>query len=122
MNRIKISGNLGKDAEYRTGQNKPFTTFSVADNNSWRDKRSGEKRTHTNWFNCVVNGKLAESASKLSKGDRVELVGEVRFREYEKNGVQHLACDVRVLEVRKASDESEESGAEAPDSGEDCPF
>jgi single-strand DNA-binding protein len=120
MNRIKISGNLGKDAEIRTGKDTHFTTFSVADNNSWRDKSSGEKRTHTNWFNCIANGKMAADSAKLRKGDRVELVGEVRFREYEKNGAMHLACDVRVLEVRKASDESDESRAEAPDS--DTPF
>ena len=91
MNSLQIVGHLGKDAEQKTGQYGPFTTFSVAAKTSWKNKK-GDWDSHTEWFDCVANGRAAETAAILQKGDQVMVHGELRSREY--NGKKYFEVKV----------------------------
>ena len=78
QNKAILIGFLGRDAEVRNANNRSFTTFSLATKSSYKDKEKGEYVSHTEWHRCVVFGKLAEFAATLSKGEHVQVEGEIR--------------------------------------------
>jgi single-strand DNA-binding protein len=49
----------------------------------------------------VANGKLAGFASTLKKGAHVQIEGELRSREYDKNGVTQKSFECRVGSILK---------------------
>lgn len=104
-NTIEVKGNLGGDAELKfTQSGAAFLRLSVADNERRFDKSSGqfEDTGNRTWFNVTVWGSLAEAlaeAGALVKGTSVTVTGELRPREYEKDGVTRTAFDVRAETV-----------------------
>ena len=62
QNKVTLIGFLGNDAEVRTANNRSFTTLSLATKSSYKDKKSSEYVSHTEWHRCVVFGKLSEFA------------------------------------------------------------
>ena len=60
---------------------------------SWKNSH-GAWESRTEWRRCVSFGKLADFAATLKKGAHVQVEGELRDREYEKDGVKHKAFDV----------------------------
>jgi len=84
-NEITLKGFLGKDAEnIATKQQKTFTVLSLATKSGYKDKQTEQWVNHTEWHRIVAFGKPAEYASNLKKGDYVEVKGELRGTEYEK--------------------------------------
>jgi len=83
QNKVTLIGFLGNDAEVRANNNRSFTTLSLATKSSYKDKKSGEYVSHTEWHRCVVFGKLSEFASTLKKGAHIQVEGELRSREYD---------------------------------------
>ena len=77
MNVIIISGNLGGDVEERTFDDgsKKFWTLNVATSEVWKDKATGEKKTHTTWHRCQMFGNYENLAQYLVKGQSVEIRG-----------------------------------------------
>jgi single-strand DNA-binding protein len=49
----------------------------------------GARESRTEWRRCVSFGKLADFAATLKKGAHVQVEGELRGREYEKDGEAH---------------------------------
>ena len=102
QNRVSLIGFTGKDAETRTTiKQTTFTTLSLATRSSYKDKKSGEYVSHTEWHRIVVWGKLGEFAASLKKGTHLLVDGELRSREY----ADKKNSDVkrRLWEVRAAS-------------------
>ena len=55
INKVILVGNVGKDPEIRTMNNgEKIALFSLATNEYWRDKTTGEKKDRTEWHNVVV--------------------------------------------------------------------
>jgi single-strand DNA-binding protein len=104
-NRISLMGFTGKDAEARTTKNQtPYAVLSLATKSSYKDKKSGEYVSHTEWHRIVVWGKLGEFASTLKKGMHLLVEGELRSREYtdKKNkDVQRRVWEVRADSILK---------------------
>ena len=117
LNRLTLIGFLGSDAEKKDGNNGSFTVFSVATKTSWKNKSTGEWESRTEWHRCVASNKLAEFTATLKKGAHVHLEGELRSREYDKDGVTHRIFECRLTSILKldraaVQDEPEEdSGA-----------
>ncbi|MFH0769767.1 MAG: single-stranded DNA-binding protein [Candidatus Peregrinibacteria bacterium] len=84
-NRADIVGNTTKDPELRTTTNgKQVLTISVATNDRWKEKATGEDRERTEFHIVVVWGDLAkEVASAVKKGNRVFVSGRVQTRSWE---------------------------------------
>lgn len=101
LNRVTLIGFLGSDAEVRTVNNSTFTLLSLATKSSYKDKKTGEYVSRTEWHRAIVWGKLADYAKTLTKGSHLQIEGELRSREYEdkKNG----NAKRRVWEVRADS-------------------
>lgn len=94
MNRIQIIGNLGRDADTKAVTNGNRTTLSVATAHRWKDQESGEWKQRTEWHKVVAWGKLAEDAATFKKGGRVFVEGELRSREYEKDGAKQRIYEI----------------------------
>ena len=76
---MNITGRLTRDAEVRTtSQDKQVVNFSVATNDSYRNKQ-GERVEQTTYFDCAY-WISANVARLLTKGTLVELTGRVSTR------------------------------------------
>jgi single-strand DNA-binding protein len=59
--KVIITGNVGQNPETRhTPSGAAVTTVSIAVNEEWKDKNTGEKKQSTDWHKVVFFGKLAE--------------------------------------------------------------
>lgn len=78
MNQITILGNLGKDPEHQTINEKSLAKFPVAVNRKYQDKQI------TTWFNIVAWGKVGEVICQyFNKGDQILLTGRLDIKDYE---------------------------------------
>jgi len=94
LNRIQILGNLGRDPEAKKVGDSTVVNFSVAINESYKDKQ-GNKVEKTEWCNVVVWGKLAEIAEKyLKKGSSVLVEGKIQTRSWEKDGEKRYSTEI----------------------------
>ncbi len=112
-NSVNLIGFLGNDATVHTGNNRSFTILSLATKSSYKDKKSGQYVSHTEWHNCVVFGKLATFAGSLKKGAHVEIDGELRSREYvsKKTDAKTRVWKIKVKSILKL-DRAEQAAAE----------
>lgn len=107
FNRVVIVGRLGKDPESRQAGGTTVTNFSVATDETYKDK-SGEKQKKTEWHKIAVWGRQAEIAQQyLTKGMLVLVEGKLETREWEdksggKRSVTEIRCDnFRMLERKQ---------------------
>ncbi len=70
VNKVIIVGNLGNDPETKyMPSGSAVTNLSVATNESWKDKQTGEQKDRTEWHRVAMFGRLAEIAAEyLRKG------------------------------------------------------
>jgi single-strand DNA-binding protein len=100
LNRVTLIGYLARDAERRIvdGEN-PHVILTLVTKSSWKN-RAGAWQSHSESHRCVGWGaKFAEFAAKLKKGAHLEVEGELRSREFEKEGVGHRAFEIRIQSV-----------------------
>jgi single-strand DNA-binding protein len=117
QNRVTLIGFLGKDAEKRATKNDiPYTVLSLATKDSWKD-RAGEWQSRTEWHRCIVWGaKFAAFAADIKKGAHLQVEGELRSREYEKDAVKHRIVEIRtksILKLDRAKQQTEAVPQEA---------
>lgn len=86
MPTVIITGNTGKDAEYKTTQGgSELCSFSVADEAGYGDNKQ------TVWFDVTNWGKGSKRLSEiLVKGSKVTVTGELSTREHD--GKTYLQC------------------------------
>jgi single-strand DNA-binding protein len=122
MNRVELIGNLGQAGELKhtNDGSKSFCRFSVAVNESYKDK-NGEKKETTTWVNVVLWGRQAETvAPMLTKGARVFIDGKLRATKWndketgkEVKSFEVHANSVNVLkEFSRGDSKSEDSSSE----------
>ncbi len=85
INKVIIVGNLGQDPETRyMPSGSAVTNFTVATNESWKDKQTGEQRDRTEWHRVAMFNRLAEIAAEyLRKGSQVYIEGKLRTRKWQ---------------------------------------
>ncbi len=106
MNKVILIGNLGKDPEVRQVKDTSVAQFSLATTTGFGDNKK------TQWHNVTLWGKTAEVAGQyLKKGNRVCIVGEINYREYEKDGEKKFFTEIvsRELEMLTAKAEEQET-------------
>ena len=98
VNKVILIGNLGRDPEVRQTQDgKPVVNFTLATNESWKDRQTGERRERTEWHRVVIFGEgLADIAQRyLHKGSKVYLEGELRTRKWtDQSGQERYTTEV----------------------------
>jgi single-strand DNA-binding protein len=85
VNKVILIGTLGKDPELKyTPQGTAVTKFSMATNESFKDKQSGEWKERTEWHNIVCWQRTAEVAAEyLKKGRKVYIEGRLTTRSWD---------------------------------------
>ena len=85
VNKVILIGNLGKDPEVRHLENgAAVANFSIATSENYKDRKTGEKVSQTEWHNIVAWRGLAEIAEKyLKKGAKVYIEGKLKTRTWQ---------------------------------------
>jgi len=85
INKVIIIGNLGQDPDTRyMPSGAAVTNMTVATNESWKDKQTGEQKDRTEWHKVAMFGRLAEIAAEyLRKGSQVYIEGKLRTRKWQ---------------------------------------
>lgn len=85
INKAIIVGTVGKDPEIKyTQSGSAVANVSVATNESWKDKNTGQQVEKTEWHRIVIFGKLAEIAGEyLKKGQQVYFEGKIQTRKWQ---------------------------------------
>lgn len=96
MNQVTLIGNVGKDVEFRQFNDGCIAQFSLATTERGYKLQNGtEVPDHTDWHYIRVQGKLAEIARDfIKKGMKLAVVGKIRYREYEYQGVKRIATEI----------------------------
>lgn len=102
INKVILVGNLGRDPETRyMPSGGAVTNVSIATSKGWKDKDSGEQKERTEWHRIVFFNRLAEIAGEyLKKGSKIYIEGELRTRDWEKDGQKHYTTEVVASEMQ----------------------
>jgi len=103
VNKVILVGTCGKDPETRyMPSGGAITSVSVATNESWKDKQTGQKQERTEWHNITFFGRLAEIAGEyLKKGSQVYIEGSLRTEKWQdKQGQDRYTTKVIANEMQ----------------------
>ena len=140
VNKVTLVGHLGKDPEVRRFENGAVCNFSLATNESYKD-RDGNRVDQTEWHNLAIwRPGLVDVAEKyLNKGSFLYVEGKLRTRSWDdQDGNKRYTTEVIVENFKmldKAGGNSERNSpapaseqdkpketASADDVGDDLPF
>ncbi len=101
VNKVTLIGTLGRDPEVRYLPNgNAVANLSLATDESYNDKATGQKVEQTEWHRLTVYGRLAEICQQyLKKGSRAYFEGKLRTREWEKDGVNRYTTEIITNEM-----------------------
>lgn len=101
VNKVQIIGTLGRDPEMKyLPSGSAVISVSVATDESYNDKNSGQKVERTEWHRLTAFGKLAEIiAQYLKKGSKAYFEGKLRTNEYEKDGIKRYSTEIVVNDM-----------------------
>ena len=96
VNKVTLIGTLGRDPEVRYMPNgNAVANLTMATDESYNDKQTGQKVEQTEWHRLVVYGKLAEIVQQyLKKGSKAYFEGRLKTREWEKDGVKRYTTEI----------------------------
>lgn len=102
MNRVQLIGRLGRDPEGGQSGKGSYATFSLATNEYWTDRGSGEVVEHTEWHQLICYDRLAEIAREfLTKGSEVYVEGRQRTTHWtDKDGKEQRGLEIRIDELK----------------------
>lgn len=124
INKVILIGNMGNDPEVRyMPSGDAFANITIATNESWKDKTSGEQHNQTEWHNIVLFGRLAEIAGEyLKKGSKIYIEGKLRTRKWKDKAGQDrqtteiVARDMQMLDSRGGGAAASASGFQSSSS------
>ncbi len=106
LNKVILIGRLGKDPETRqTNQGAMRCIITVATDDTWKDKVTGEKQSKAEWHRVVFYNRLAEIASQyLRKGALVYVEGKITSYPYTgQDGIERKAYEILANEMKMLS-------------------
>ena len=105
INRVVVEGNLTQSAELsRWTDGTPYSRFTIAYNDSYKNKSTGEWESIPSFFDCQCKGAYAEAMSKhLLKGRRISVEGKLKQQTWtDEGGVRHSKVIIRVENISLA--------------------
>lgn len=103
INKVILVGNLGQDPETKyLPSGTAVCNISVATNEHWKDKDSGEHKERTEWHRVAFFGKLAEIAAQyLQKGSQVYVEGKLQTQQWkDKEGKDRWTTQIVAREMQ----------------------
>ncbi|SEH08589.1 single-stranded DNA-binding protein [Candidatus Venteria ishoeyi] len=108
VNKVILIGRIGKDPEVRyTASGSAMANITLATNDVWTDKQSGEKQERTEWHRIVFFSRLAEIVGEyLRKGSHVYIEGRLQTRKWQDQSgadrwtTEIIAHEMQMLDAR----------------------
>lgn len=139
LNQCNFIGTLGKDPEQRFfPDGSAVSNFTIAVNESWKDKATGAKKERVSWVPIVATHGLAEVCGQyLKKGSSVFVSGKFYTRKWtDKDGQDRYTTEIKadVMQMlgaktdggeqrqRPAAAPARQAPAAMPDDDSDIPF
>lgn len=97
VNKVIIVGNCTRAPEIRFSQaGAKIANLSVATNETWKDKATGERKEKVEYHRVVVFSEpLANIVEKyVKKGSKIYLEGSLQTREWEKDGIKRYSTEI----------------------------
>lgn len=101
-NLVLLTGNVGNDPKVTPLENGiKVATFSLATSTGGYTSKEGKEIPEvTQWHNIVAWRGLAELCEKfIHKGDKIEIIGTIQYREYEKDGQKRYVTDIVASDI-----------------------
>ncbi len=116
INKVILIGNLGADPDTRySAGGSAITNLSVATDESYKDKQTGQMVPRTEWHRVVLFNRLAEIAKEyLRKGSKVYLEGRLQTRKWQdQNGQDRYTTEIIANELQMLDSRSGMDGGDA---------
>lgn len=112
INKVTLIGNLGADPEIRTlDSGTKVARMSVATNESYQDKASGEWKDKTEWHTVIGWRYQAEKAERdFKKGMRVYVDGKITYRKWQNQEGKDIYTTEIVANTMRSLEKRESSG------------
>jgi single-strand DNA-binding protein len=101
INKAIIIGTLGRDPEMRfLPKGNAVCTMSIATDEGYKDKNTGQVVEKTEWHRVEAFGRLAEIVCQyLNKGSKCYIEGKLRTDEYQKDGIKRYSTKIIANEM-----------------------
>src|SRR5437879_9535600 len=113
VNKVILFCRLSRHPELKyTATGVPFCRFSMATDDVWNDKSSGERQERTEWHNIVAWDRLAEICNQyLTKGRLVYIEGSLQTREWDdQEGNKRKTTEIRARDMVLLGGSGENAG------------
>lgn len=99
VNKMTLIGNVGKDPEVRATQTgTQIANLSLATDESYKDRQTGQMVPQTEWHRIVFIGKVAEIVGQyVRKGHKLYVEGKLKTRKWQdKEGKDRYTTEIVV--------------------------
>jgi single-strand DNA-binding protein len=118
VNKVILIGHIGADPDLRyMPSGNAATTLSVATNESWKDKQTGEKQERTEWHRVVCFNRLGEIAGEyVKKGSKIYIEGSLRTRKWQdQQGADRYTTEIVASDIQMLDSKGTISGGDFAD-------
>lgn len=101
-NKVTLRGKIGNDVKMsKTTNDTPVCNIRLCVEETFEDRKSGEKRTSETWITCVGWNFVAQEMNKFGKDQYVQVEGKIsnRMRVHEVEGVEPFQYPVTEVKV-----------------------
>ena len=101
INKVILIGNLGQDPDTRyTPNGNAVVNLSIATDESYKDRQTGQMVPKTEWHKIVMFGKVAEIAGQyLRKGSKIYVEGKLQTRKWQNKDGQDVYTTEVVVDI-----------------------
>ena len=103
VNKVIIVGTMGQDPDVKySASGSAIANISIATNEQWKDKTTGQKQEKTEWHRVVMFNRLGEIAGEyLKKGSQVYIEGKLQTRKWQdQNGQDRYTTEIVANEMQ----------------------
>ena len=116
INKVILIGNCGSDPELRTtATGEQIASLSLATDESYKDKQTGQVVPKTEWHKLSAFGRTAEIiGSYIRKGSKIYIEGRLRTRKWQDNsGADRYTTEIVVKELQMLDKAADGQGGQA---------
>lgn len=111
LNKVMIIGNLGADPDCRQANGTTFANVSIATDESYKDKNTGQIVPKTEWHRVVFAGRQAEIVQQyLKKGSKVYIEGKLETRKWQnQSGEDKYSTEIKAFQMQMLDSKGEQT-------------
>lgn len=122
INKVILIGNLGQDPEIKQmNDGAVLANLSIATDESYKDKQTGQIVPKTEWHRCVAGQRTAEICRDyLKKGSKVYIEGKLQTRKWQdQSGQDRYTTEIRIrdLQMLDSKGDNQQQGYQQPQQG-----